>query len=262
MQELSTSLETALRQAGGELRLRHRVERLQATGAGWHVQGVGPKGQSFSLEAADVVCSLPPQGLPGLLGDQMPAGLQQRVESLGDPSGALVLYGAVEGNAARRLPSPLAIGLATAGSLFVSISQEGDGRAPAGQATVIASVFTPARGWFELDPKAYQTAKAEAQEGLRLVLSNYWVCKSHWLHRAGHTARLCPLDQPPLWIRWRYRPSTGSLWPLWPGEPQPLAGLWLCGDAIYPGEGTAGVSLSAEMAVRQLLAQRKLGRAA
>lgn len=33
----------------------------------------------------------------------------------------------------------------------------------------------------------------------------------------------------------------------------PLAGLWLCGDAIYPGEGTAGVSLSALMACRQLL---------
>jgi phytoene dehydrogenase-like protein len=35
----------------------------------------------------------------------------------------------------------------------------------------------------------------------------------------------------------------------------PLANLWLCGDAIYPGEGTAGVSLSALMASRQLLAR-------
>ncbi len=34
----------------------------------------------------------------------------------------------------------------------------------------------------------------------------------------------------------------------------PLPGLWLCGDAIYPGEGTAGVSLSAFTACRQLLA--------
>ena len=45
MQELSTSLETALRQAGGELRLRHRVDTLQAS-SGWDVQGVGPKGQA------------------------------------------------------------------------------------------------------------------------------------------------------------------------------------------------------------------------
>ena len=33
----------------------------------------------------------------------------------------------------------------------------------------------------------------------------------------------------------------------------PLPGLWLCGDSIHPGEGTAGVSLSALMACRQLL---------
>ena len=33
----------------------------------------------------------------------------------------------------------------------------------------------------------------------------------------------------------------------------PLRGLWLCGDSIYPGEGTAGVSQSAMMVVRQLM---------
>ena len=32
--------------------------------------------------------------------------------------------------------------------------------------------------------------------------------------------------------------------------------LWLCGDSIYPGEGTAGVSLSALMACQQLMAAR------
>jgi phytoene dehydrogenase-like protein len=38
----------------------------------------------------------------------------------------------------------------------------------------------------------------------------------------------------------------------------PLPGLWLCGDSIYPGEGTAGVSLSALTAARQLLERRGL----
>ena len=36
----------------------------------------------------------------------------------------------------------------------------------------------------------------------------------------------------------------------------PLRGLWLCGDSIYPGEGTAGVSQSALMACKQLLSNR------
>ena len=265
MQELSTSLETALRQAGGELRLRHRVDTLQATNGGWHVQGVGPKGQSFCLKAADVVCSLPPQGLPALLGDQMPAGLQRRVEGLGDPSGALVLYGAVAREALPAdCPSHLQLDWQQPGSLFISISQEGDGRAPAGQATVIASVFTGAKRWFELEPAAYTTAKAEAQRGIEAGLEQLLgLEESHWLHRE--------LATPRGFARWTGRPfgfvggigqAPDRFGPFGLASRSPLAGLWLCGDAIYPGEGTAGVSLSAEMAVRQLLAQRNVGRAA
>ncbi|MCF8132310.1 MAG: hypothetical protein K9J72_04210, partial [Synechococcus sp. Tobar2m-G35] len=33
----------------------------------------------------------------------------------------------------------------------------------------------------------------------------------------------------------------------------PLPGLWLCGDSLHPGEGTAGVSQGAELVVQQLL---------
>jgi len=36
----------------------------------------------------------------------------------------------------------------------------------------------------------------------------------------------------------------------------PFEGLWLCGDSIYPGEGTAGVSQSAFMVSRQILASK------
>ena len=37
----------------------------------------------------------------------------------------------------------------------------------------------------------------------------------------------------------------------------PLPSLWLCGDSLHPGEGTAGVTLSALNACRQLMAGRK-----
>ena len=36
----------------------------------------------------------------------------------------------------------------------------------------------------------------------------------------------------------------------------PFQGLWLCGDSIYPGEGTAGVSQSALMVSRQICASK------
>ena len=41
------------------------------------------------------------------------------------------------------------------GSLFVSISEDGDGRAPKGEITLIASLFTKTKDWFNLDKNEY-----------------------------------------------------------------------------------------------------------
>ncbi|KAF0652194.1 C-3',4' desaturase CrtD [Cyanobium sp. Copco_Reservoir_LC18] len=271
MQALSEALEGALARHGGRLRLRHRVERLQPPerpGGEWRIagrRGTGPPGarnpagEAFHLSAPEVVVSLPPQTLPALLGDALPSGYRRRLEALGEPSGALVFYGAVDRH---RLPpgcpSHLQLEAPDPGSLFVSVSQEGDGRAPAGRATVIASVFTPARPWFGGDEAAYQDRKQRAmaaiQGGLERLLG---VGPADWLHGelatprgfAGWTGR-----------PWGYVGGLGQhpsrFGPFGLASRTPLTGLWLCGDAIHPGEGTAGVSLSALMACRQLLAGR------
>ena len=263
MQELSHTLETALALAGGSLLLRHRVEKLQRRDDQWLVVGSAAGGQRFEFKAGDVVCSLAPQVLPELLGKQMPQGLAQRLQQLGDPSGALVLYGAVKReHLPADCPSHLQLDWAQPGSLFVSVSQDGDGRAPRGEATVIASVFTPARPWFELDRNEYKQAKAKAQHGIEAGLEQLLALQpQHWLRRE--------LATPMGFRRWTGRPygfvggigqAPDRFGPFGLASRSPLPGLWLCGDAIYPGEGTAGVSLSAEMAVRQLLqAQRKSG---
>ncbi|MBW4531001.1 MAG: C-3',4' desaturase CrtD [Aphanothece saxicola GSE-SYN-MK-01-06B] len=271
MQSLSDSLEQALAQQGGRLRLRHRVERLRPPvqpNERWQITGrrrPARPGDSrlpesdFSLEATEVVVTLPPQALPALLGDALPAGYRRRLENLHEPSGALVFYGAVERD---RLPpgcpSHLQLASTEPGSLFVSVSQEGDGRAPAGRATVIASVFTPARPWFGVEEADYQARKQRAmaaiQRGLEQLLG---VGPADWLHRE--------LATPRGFAGWTGRPMgyVGGLGqhpsrfgPFGLASRSPLAGLWLCGDAIHPGEGTAGVSLSALMACRQLLARR------
>lgn len=271
MQALSDALENALAKHGGRLRLRHRVERLQAPerpGDDWRITGrragappgdTRPQGEAFRLSAPEVVVTLPPQTLPALLGDSLPPGYLRRLETLHEPSGALVFYGAVERD---RLPagcpSHLQLAATEPGSLFVSVSQEGDGRAPSGRATVIASVFTPARPWFGGEEPAYQAHKRQAmaaiQAGLQQLLG---VGPADWLHGelatprgfAGWTGR-----------PWGYVGGLGQhpsrFGPFGLASRTPLAGLWLCGDAIHPGEGTAGVSLSALMACRQLLARR------
>ena len=260
MQVLSDQLETALSQGGGVLRLRTRVEGLRSlAGGGWQISCRGPANRQSTVEATDVVCSVPPQLLPELLGDAMPAGYAHRIASFGEPSGALVLYGAVpRDRLPADVPGHLQLDWSDPGSLFVSVSHEGDGRAPAGQATVIASVFTPARPWFELEPGAYDAAKARAQAGIQRGLGQLLGLKpDDWLH--------AELSTPRGFQRWTGRPFgyVGGLGqrpsrfgPFGLASRSPLPGLWLCGDSIYPGEGTAGVSLSALTACRQLLASK------
>ena len=260
MQRLSEALEQALAAAGGQLRLRHRLTGLRRLGpGGWLLEGQGPGQRPFRLDAAEVVCSLPPQALPQLLGDALPAGYGRRLRGFPDPSGALVLYGAV---ARERLPVDLGLHAqldwADPGSLFVSLSAEGDGRAPAGQATVIASVFTPARPWFGLAEPAYQQRKQQAMAGIQAGLRQLLGLEpADWLH--------AELATPRGFAGWTGRPFgfVGGLGqhpsrfgPFGLASRTPLPGFWLCGDAIHPGEGTAGVSLSALMACRQLLAAR------
>ncbi|MCX5926451.1 MAG: C-3',4' desaturase CrtD [Cyanobium sp. LacPavin_0920_WC12_MAG_63_22] len=263
MQVLSQQLEQALAAGGGQLRLRHRVNGLERSGSHWLVRGerLGPgtRREPFAMAAADVVLALPVQSLPELLGAQLPAGYRQRLANLGDPSGALVFYGAV---ARDRLPAEcpahLQMDWNDPGTLFVSVSQEGDGRAPVGLATVIASVFTPAKPWFGLEPTAYDQAKAEAlaamQRGLESLLG---ISPAQWRH--------AELATPRGFERWTGRPFgfVGGLGqhpsrfgPFGLASRTPLPGLWLCGDSIHPGEGTAAVGLSALMACRQLLAER------
>jgi C-3',4' desaturase CrtD len=258
MQQLSSALEGALARWGGTLQLRSRVTQLHPQPAGgWRLVCVGPDGRESQLEAADVVCTLPPQLLPQLLGEAMPAPYARRIAAFGEPSGALVLYGAVSRDRLpNEVPGHLQRDWADPGSLFISVSREGDGRAPLGQATVIASVFTPARPWFNLEPKAYEAAKARAMAGIQRGLNALLgVEAGDWLH--------AELSTPRGFQRWTGRTMgyVGGLGqhpsrfgPFGLASRSPLPSLWLCGDSLYPGEGTAGVTLSALTACRQLLA--------
>ena len=75
-----------------------------------------------------MVCGLPPQGLPALLRDQMPADCSAVWKGWVIPRRPS-LYGAVaRGALPADCPSHLQLDWQQPGSLFISISQEGDGR--------------------------------------------------------------------------------------------------------------------------------------
>ena len=263
MQSLSAALEHALARHGGQLRLGHRLEALRPpppTGDRWLLT-VRERARPYRLRARELVVTLPPQTLETLLGERLPAGYRRRLEALEEPSGALVFYGAVR---RERLPADcpphLQLDWADPGSLFVSVSREGDGRAPQGQATVIASVFTPARPWFALERQAYAARKRAAQAGIQAGLARLLgVGEGDWTR--------AELATPRGWARWTGRPwgyvgglgqAPWSFGPFGLASRTPLPGLWLGGDAIHPGEGTAGVSQSALMLCQQLLEDRGL----
>jgi C-3',4' desaturase CrtD len=257
---LSRHLEEALVRDGGRLLLRHRVTALQRQNGRWQVEGNALKDRPFRLEAQDVICSLPPQCLPDLIPSrQWPTGYSKRLKALPEPSGALVFYGAIRREALPdACPGHLQRGSEHPGSLFISVSRAGDGRAPDGEATVIASVFTPTADWCRLAEPAYQRRKQEALQSIRSELERALQIQGDgWLH--------AELATPRGFAGWTGRPRgmVGGLGqhpsrfgPFGLAGRTPFQGLWLCGDSLHPGEGTAGVSLSALNACRQLMAER------
>lgn len=269
MQCLSDRLATAITRDHGRLLMRHRVVALQRSNrqSDWQVLAQRRDGRIVSLGASDVVCSLPPQCLPALIPpgaddngcEVMPPTYRRHLERLQAPSGALVMYGAVPRSALPRdCPAHLQLDHIRPGSLFVSVSREGDGRAPSGEATVIASVFTNPDDWCELPEPDYRRRKQEALEAISSGL-NHWlgITPRDWCHQE--------LATPRSFAFWTGRPrgivgglgqSPARFGPFGLASRTPMANLWLCGDSIHPGEGTAGVSLSALMACRQLTAQR------
>ncbi len=90
---------------------------------------------------------------------------------------------------------------------------------------------------------------------LRILNKCFDLSFQDWLHKE--------LATPRSFKKWTGRPLGGvggfpqtpsSFGPFGLPSRTPSKGLWLCGDSIYPGEGTAGVTQSALMACRQLMA--------
>ncbi len=262
MQTLSNHLLSGFMRYGGELLLRHKVVSLVAKNSRdpWTINVVTENSLSKQFQASDVIFTLPPQCLLSLMSDQtgLPIKYRYRLEELSQPSGAIVFYGAIS-----RSYLPLDwvghVQLMTEklGSLFISISHDGDGRAPLGKATVIASCFTDITTWTSLAESDYQKHKdINLHNILEILHSELHIGPDTWLHKE--------LATPNSFARWTGRPQgiVGGLGqtpttfgPFGLPSRTPMQGLWLCGDSIYPGEGTAGVSQSAVMACRQLMSE-------
>ncbi|MBM0743489.1 C-3',4' desaturase CrtD [Phormidium sp. CLA17] len=259
MQTLSDRLLAAFERDGGKLLLRHTVKQIHTQNGG--VTGVtirNQKGEMWTESADHVVANVTVQNLMQLLGDEAPKGYQQRVEKLPPSSGAFVIYLGVEQSAIPAdCPPHLQFlydydgAIAENNSLFVSVSEPDDGRAPNGKATIIASSFTETSQWWQAD---YDSLKQRYIDEAIAHLSQFFKLNEQTIH-------LVEAATPRTFARYtgRDRGSVGGIGQRIPtfgpfgfANRTPIQSLWLVGDSTHPGEGTAGVSYAALTVVRQI----------
>lgn len=266
MQVLSDRLTEALTKHGGQLHLRHSVQAIHTeNGKTTGVTVRDLKTDRTWTEPADhVIANVTVQDVVRLLGDRAPRGYRKRVQNLKSPSGAFVLYLGVDGAAIPKdCPPHLQFlydpngPIGENNSLFVSVSQAEDGRAPAGKATIVASSFVDAEPWWALkdDRAAYAGLKKAYTDTALARLAQYFNLEGTIVHQESGT---------PLTF-WRYTAREkgyvggvgmrlSTFGPFGFANRTPVAGLWLVGDSTHPGEGTAGVSYSALTVARQIAA--------
>jgi C-3',4' desaturase CrtD len=265
MQVLSDRLVEALQRDGGQLLMRHSVEAIETTGnRATSVRIRDLKTDRVWTEPADiVVANVTVQNLIQLL--ETPAlptsmrGYKHRIEKLPESSGAFVVYLGVEASAIPAdCPPHLQFlydaegPIAENNSLFVSVSKPGDGRAPDGKATIIASSFTDPRRWWNCDD--YESLKQHyTQQAIDLLGRYFQLTPDSIVHIEAATPRTFEhytgRDRGIVGGIGQRIPTFG---PFGFANRTPLPNVWLVGDSTHPGEGTAGVSYSALTVVRQI----------
>ena len=262
MQSLSEALQKSLQKNGVNIIFDQEVNSMIFDNVNncWQVSAKSKK-HFFKYYANNVIYTPPPQSLLKNLEDTLnkKQSYKNRLKNLPQPSGALVFYSALKRENIKNISSNhYQIVSRELGSLFISISEEGDGRAPKGELTLIASLFTKTKDWFNLEKSEYVLKKKEYLKKISFELEiEFDIAPENWLHKE--------LATPLGFEKWTKRPNgivgglgqNPNIFGLFGlSSRTPFKGLWLCGDSIYPGEGTAGVSQSALMVSRQILASR------
>ena len=262
MQVLSDRLVTGLQKYGGKLLMRHSVEEIhtasgKATGVTVHNQKTG---ETRTETAEMIVANVTAQNLVELTKDKALNNYQRRLDKLTQPSGAFVVYLGVK-RAAIPPDCPPHLQflynqdeiIGENNSLFVSVSKPGDGRAPEGKATIIASSFTNVDLW-DREDKEYARIKQQYTEEEIARLGEYFdLTDDNLVYVEAATPRT--------FVRYTARDKgiVGGLGQRIPtfgpfgfANRTPIKNLWLVGDSTHPGEGTAGVSYSALTVTRQI----------
>lgn len=263
MQVLSDRLKAGLEKYGGKLLMGHSVEQIHTQDGkaiGVTVRNL-KTGKTWQETATEIVANVTAQDLVRLTPDQTLNNYRRRLDKLPQPSGAFVIYlgvkqAAIPDNCPPHLQflDDLDQVIGENNSLFVSVSKPGDGRAPEGQATIIASSFTDVNLWWNKQGQDYDQIKQQYTEEAIARLGAYFALQAD---NIVHLETATPVT----FARYtaREKGTVGGLGqriatfgPFGFANRTPIKHLWLVGDSTHPGEGTAGVSYSALTVTRQI----------
>ena len=264
MQVLSDRLVEGLEKYGGKLLMRHSVEKIHTTSG--KVSSITVRnqktGETWTEEADRVVANVTAQNLVELTAQEKSFdNYKRRVEKLPQPSGAFVVYLGVKREAIPADCSPHLQFLYNQdevigenNSLFVSVSKPGDGRAPEGQATIIASSFTDVDLWWQGDRQKYAQIKQQYTDEAISRLGEYFnLTPENIIYTEAATPRtFAQYTSRAKGIVGGLGQRISTFGPFGFANRTPVKNLWLVGDSTHPGEGTAGVSYSALTVTRQI----------
>ncbi len=267
MQVLSDRLVAGLVKYGGKLLMRHTVEQIHSSSG--KVTGVTVRnqktGETWTEEADQVVANVTAQNLVKLTDDTSLRNYQRRVAKLPQPSGAFVIYLGVKRAAIPADCSPHLQFLYNQdevigenNSLFVSVSKPGDGRAPEGQATIIASSFTDTDLWWQDNQDYAQIKQQYTNEAIARLGEYFDLAPENIIYTEAATPRtFANYTAREKGIVGGLGQRISTFGPFGFANRSLIKHLWLVGDSTHPGEGTAGVSYSALTVTRQIEAENK-----
>jgi phytoene dehydrogenase-like protein len=261
---LATAMLGAIARAGGEVHLATRVDALEEDGTTWRVRT-----RRGEFEAPFVVANVLPQDLLRLAGRRREdhPDLDARARAVEAGWGAVMLYLTVRGDAALRpeahhleLIDDPAAPFVEGNHLFCSISgRDETERAPHQQRTVTVSThiaMTPLRAMSPAERAVYvskvqarmRDTLAERAPELDDAITSEMTASPRTFERFTLRAEGLVGGVPRRAGLAHYRDM---------GPSQPMRGVYLVGDSVFPGQSTLAVAIGGRKAAERVLAGRQ-----
>ncbi|MDX1586401.1 MAG: NAD(P)/FAD-dependent oxidoreductase [Balneolaceae bacterium] len=239
-----------IKEKGGELHTRERVNHICRDGGGYKVF----TGKS-TYQAPIAVSNLPVWNMEDITSGKMRRYFRKESEKFSEAWGAFTLGLVTEDTYPEELPLHHQLHLpegeeipfTASGSVFVSMSHpEDEERSQNGHRVLNVSCHAETDTWFSMNG-SYEHRKKEVEKHILRHLKKT-------LPGFGKAEIINVFSGTPVtWQNWVYRkrgrvggiPQSMSRSLLdWTSASPPFKGLYLCGDTVFPGQGIPGVTLS------------------